>query len=418
MDDFAERFRQKLRAAQTRPGSERLYGVEEHGFQVNAPLAEETVAAFERAHGVRLPEAYRAFVTRFGDGGAGPDHGVRALTEAGTGCALAEPSPFEAGHRYGDEWWEAYEERRGETHCRGALPLIRSYGEVCTLLVVTGPARGRLVRVDRDGRRPPFVAPDADFLAYYERWLDELLSGYDLRYFHDRLIGGETEFLAGARDADPEVRRRAVRSFNALPRSSGAVAEAVSAAVADPSPEVRAEAIAAARELRVAGPALRAVMADLDPSMRSAAFQALRAQEPPDLVDLARPALRDPSPEVASQAVAVLHRAGALRLADLEHLAASPDPGLRHLALWWLGDWPAPEERPAFPDVTGIVTRALTDPSPRVRAAALHAAVARALTSLRPLLTRLQTTEPDERVRLNLTWALTELGKPTRNHPD
>jgi hypothetical protein len=47
-----------------------------HGYRLNPPLAETTVEAFERAHGVALPSDYRLFITEIGNGGAGPCYGL------------------------------------------------------------------------------------------------------------------------------------------------------------------------------------------------------------------------------------------------------------------------------------------------------------------------------------------------------
>ena len=49
-------------------------------------------------------------------------------------------------------------------------------------LVVSGEYTGRVVYVDADGQ-PPYMVRNTDFLEWYERWLDELLGGYDLHWF-------------------------------------------------------------------------------------------------------------------------------------------------------------------------------------------------------------------------------------------
>src|SRR5438045_1758187 len=39
---------------------------------LNTPLTEREVVEFEQLHGIALPEEYRLFVTRLGNGGVGP----------------------------------------------------------------------------------------------------------------------------------------------------------------------------------------------------------------------------------------------------------------------------------------------------------------------------------------------------------
>jgi hypothetical protein len=47
--------------------------------QLNDPISEPDVASFEQRHGISLPPDYRDFVTRIGNGGAGPFYGLFPL---------------------------------------------------------------------------------------------------------------------------------------------------------------------------------------------------------------------------------------------------------------------------------------------------------------------------------------------------
>jgi hypothetical protein len=55
------------------------FGAAAHRYELNQPLAEPQVAAFEAQHGVTLPQAYRTFLLDVGDGGAGPFYGIFRL---------------------------------------------------------------------------------------------------------------------------------------------------------------------------------------------------------------------------------------------------------------------------------------------------------------------------------------------------
>ena len=61
---------------------------------------------------------------------------------------------------------------------------------------MTGPARGRLLNLDYEGPVGPDVVEDAGFLAWYERWLDEAVAGYDVGWFGERLPLDEPGLIA------------------------------------------------------------------------------------------------------------------------------------------------------------------------------------------------------------------------------
>ena len=70
---------------------------------------------------------------------------------------------------------EAYDEEEGKLY-GGILPL-GSQG--CTYLhglILNGPHCGKVVNLDQDFQKPIF-SHEADFLDWYERWLDEVISG-------------------------------------------------------------------------------------------------------------------------------------------------------------------------------------------------------------------------------------------------
>ncbi|MFD1082636.1 hypothetical protein ACFQ3M_13665 [Micromonospora andamanensis] len=59
---------------------------------------------------------------------------------------------------------------------RGTLALSHQGCGDLSLLVLCGPARGRVVDTCPSKRGPGFAA-DPDFLSWYERWLDAVLAG-------------------------------------------------------------------------------------------------------------------------------------------------------------------------------------------------------------------------------------------------
>lgn len=191
-----ERIAEKLRTVRER-GLE-PFGLEGHRWESGPPLPEREVSAFEVRHGVRLPEGYRAFLTRIGDGGAGPAYGMYRLEQSLTVQRQDVPEGFlrvpfmptqPVLDPVKDPFWEDQWERvdrgelaEGELKQRllmleaGTLVLCHEGCGYLHLLVVTGPTRGEMWLDARcsDGGIVPLRV---DFLEWYERWLDSLLAG-------------------------------------------------------------------------------------------------------------------------------------------------------------------------------------------------------------------------------------------------
>jgi SMI1/KNR4 family protein SUKH-1 len=202
LEEQLARVARKLRVVQQRPQGRKVLGEREHGFRLEPRLEEAEVQRFERSHGVALPEDYRAFVTRVGNGGAGPYYGLLPLQRWAAapleylsderplpGDLLSRPSPLRDGLT-GVDWVELLggdvRSRRfdpGTWHpYQGTITLSHLGSTYYSLLIVTGPARGRVCSVDLDMQAPKFL-PQRGFLDWYEAWLDEVLGGGDIRAF-------------------------------------------------------------------------------------------------------------------------------------------------------------------------------------------------------------------------------------------
>ena len=206
-------------------------------------MAEEEIAAFEAHAGLRLPAAYRDFLAQVGHGGAGPYYGLAALPAEPDPQALgtspivtldpAQPayaSLRAAMEAEGDD--DAVYDRL-EARYRGGVLFLGEQG--CGLyhaLVLNGEARGRVVYLAEDieleGR--PFLCHEADFLDWYERWLDEVIAGDltqgDAAWF-GRLRGGSAAALwQGWRETGDGEWLQALHAKRALPPAILDAAEA------------------------------------------------------------------------------------------------------------------------------------------------------------------------------------------------
>jgi hypothetical protein len=185
-----------------------IFGSDGHHFNLNAPLVEAEVRAFERLHAIRLPLDYRRFLIELGNGGAGPFYGVHPLgafdgahgeLEAwgdfvgslARPFALREPWNDLAGRpddALSDRDEKEYERRLDAFERRywhpsvmdGAFPICHKGCALRIWLVVSGDEAGMVWCDDRadyggvapqlthDGRR-------ATFGAWYIEWLEDAL---------------------------------------------------------------------------------------------------------------------------------------------------------------------------------------------------------------------------------------------------
>jgi SMI1 / KNR4 family (SUKH-1) len=207
-------IREKLAQLAEADPQREVFGADCHHYRLNPTVDAATLARAERAIGAPLPEEYRRFVTRVGDGGAGPYYGVIPLADAleridrAFGCLdpLGRDCPLTADVDFGeltgapDDWDEhvarlesdpeyvAHYDRLSQMYSRnpwidGRLPVV-DYG--CgdwLFLVVRGPRRGT-VWVDCVDGRTGLYCLEVDFATFYQRWLDDTLT---------RLRAGEFE---------------------------------------------------------------------------------------------------------------------------------------------------------------------------------------------------------------------------------
>lgn len=199
------RIQQKLSQAKAADKNLEIFGANAHQYHLNPPVSEAEVLAFEKKYGVQLPKCYRAFMLTIGDAKAkkldfiaGPYFGLYAFgtsvdsllyekieTYLKAPCNLSPDMTQEEWETLSDSllFSEEDEEDNDDKYFAerakvfgGLLPL-GSQG--CTYehaLVLNGKYAGRVVNIDLELAQPKF-AFEANFLDWYERYLDEVISG-------------------------------------------------------------------------------------------------------------------------------------------------------------------------------------------------------------------------------------------------
>ena len=199
------RIQQKLAQAKEADKNLEVFGADAHQYHLNPPVSEAEVLAFEKKYGVQLPECYRAFMLTIGDAKvkksdfiAGPYFGLYAFgtsvdsllyekieTYLKAPCNLSPDMTQEEWETLSDPLLFSEEEEEEDddkyfaerAKVFGGLLPLGSQG--CTYehaLVLNGKYAGRVVNVDLDLAQPKF-AFEANFLDWYERYLDEVISG-------------------------------------------------------------------------------------------------------------------------------------------------------------------------------------------------------------------------------------------------
>ena len=212
MKDQLHRIQEKLAQAKAADKDLEVFCASSHKYHLNPPVSEAEVLAFEEKYGVQLPECYRAFMLTIGDANAqkletmaGPYYGLSAfgtqvddLLYEGSEiylkapCALSpdmtqeeweklsaplELDDFEDDEEEGYviEVEDNYIEECGKVF-GGLLPLGSQGCAYYHALVLNGKYAGRVVNVNWDLLKPKF-AFETNFLDWYERYLDEVISG-------------------------------------------------------------------------------------------------------------------------------------------------------------------------------------------------------------------------------------------------
>ena len=189
---WAKRILKLLEQAKAKDPDFARFGAYSHQYKLAAPASEETIQEFEEQQGIRLPEEYRDFLMFIGNGGAGPYYGLYGLE-----TQKKELHDSRGSHIYhvrtepviypkmNDEDWDRVADPEGRrngsgTHpYAGVLPIGTQGCTFMTGLMLTGPYQGQVVYYDEDFCGPPFFVREKGFLSWYERWLREVIAGYN-----------------------------------------------------------------------------------------------------------------------------------------------------------------------------------------------------------------------------------------------
>lgn len=208
-DSPFDRIRLKLPLAGRVDFERKGFGSEKHRYKLNPPLSLEKVQVWQAEKGVELPVDYVAFITRLGNGGAGPYYGIEPFEKAAADDRSQYPGlPMLLSPSMSPEAWQALSmvpddisdedfDARAEKIHQGMFYLGTCGCEYDLMLVLTGPYTGRILYTHDwvDSEALYSFSHEQGFFEWYERWLDEVILGYDTSWFGHRLGGNEVTLL-------------------------------------------------------------------------------------------------------------------------------------------------------------------------------------------------------------------------------
>lgn len=371
-----DRIRRKLPQAAEADPEYRVFGASKHRYKLNEPLSIDELRRFEQAHGITLPEPYAAFLTGLGNGGAGPYYGIHPLGKKQSIDLdlIDEPSPLRPGAEPAPSG-SGMDDDDDDDEYPGLLNIGEQGCTYETMLVITGEYRGKVIYIDLDSRRT-FFTYEANFLDWYERWLDETIAGYDSSWFGMRRGGDDRELIALYRSAAAEnVRLEALDGMLKLPRIADETADFLLRQIDESSGDVRRMALQVLAKLRFdrAKPLIRQLLRSGEAADRLLALKFAKWYMPErdrrfteELIALLP---QETDGEAFTFLAMMLEEAGADMLALMLPYFAHPDRKIRTQAIYQAGKSPAAAKSACLP----VFIAALEDPDPWVTVIALQA---------------------------------------------
>ena len=236
------RIKDKLSRARAFDSELKVFGASSHKYEIGSSLTLDEVVSFEKKYSITLPDCYRSFLLEVGNGGssyleagAGPFYGIYAMGSQ-VGELLETPELYlhkepQISPEMSDEMWSEltkrlndddeisdadYELELGKVFS-GLLPIGSQGCSSLHVLIVSGEDAGRVVNLDMDLHTPKVCYED-NFLDWYERWLDEIISGIllaDGPAWFGYTMGGDDNYLLSVFNTSSEDQTR-LEALNGL----------------------------------------------------------------------------------------------------------------------------------------------------------------------------------------------------------
>ena len=188
-----------------------VFGSTKHKYHTKKKIGRDQLRQWMDTNQIRLPESFMRFLTEIGNGGAGPYYGIYDIEKALSNtekkalvldCILypgmpktewkAIVDPIINYNNISDDQYDSIINK-----IMGGMLCIGTQGcDYDMYIVLEGKYQGRVVYTADIYEDYPFVFTYEDnFLDWYERWLDEILLGYNDSWFGYKMAGNDKELI-------------------------------------------------------------------------------------------------------------------------------------------------------------------------------------------------------------------------------
>lgn len=213
-DEHAEYIRDLVKKAAIADQNCEVFGASKHKYKLNQVLSEEEVRQFEEKYHIKLPEEYVFFLTKVGNGGAGPYYGIYSLDDIRnfrTGEVICrEGVPAFLDKNLTKEAWDTMMEEMEDDEKYDALVANMLEGSLTigtqgcsfdTLLMCKGSEQGKLVYIDwnLEPELYPYLT-GMTFLDWYESYFKEIIAGHKIHWYGYYSLKSEEELRNSYRE--------------------------------------------------------------------------------------------------------------------------------------------------------------------------------------------------------------------------
>ncbi|QXX83972.1 MULTISPECIES: SMI1/KNR4 family protein [Providencia] len=233
-NDVLTRIREKIPLVKQVDSELDLFGADSHEYELNPVIALADIEKWQKRTGATLPQDFVQFLTQIGNGGLGPYYGIVRFEDSESRFDQTAALPSILSPDMSEEEWqkltfldddcsdEEFDERENYIH-QGVFYLGTCGCEYDLLLVISGEYAGRIIYTNHwcGSNQPFFFSYELSFSQWYERWLDEVIQGYETSWFGHRLGGNEQILLSLYSQANSDVKHIDVlNGLTKLPRLS------------------------------------------------------------------------------------------------------------------------------------------------------------------------------------------------------